>query len=153
MGVLHWGIEHWSELLQNISIVAGLLFTAFSLRSETKARRTDNLMTITKHHREIWSELYQRPGLARVIEPQVNLEHAPLTREERLFLRFLILHINSVHRARKYGVLPELEGFERDVGALLSLPLPKQVWEEMKSLQNESFVRFVEACLAGESKN
>ena len=153
MGVLHWGIEHWSELLQNISIVAGLLFTAFSLRSETKARRTDNLMTITKHHREIWAELYQRPGLARVIEPHVNLEHVPLTREEWLFIRFLILHISSVHRARKYGVLPELEGFERDVGALLSLPLPKQVWEEMKSLQNESFVRFVETCLTNESKN
>jgi hypothetical protein len=153
MGFLHWGSEQWSELLQNISIVAGLLFTAFSLRSETKARRTDNLMTITKHHREIWAELYQRPGLARVIEPQVNLTHAPLTREEWLFIRFLILHISSVHRARKYGVLPELEGFEKDVGALLSLPLPKQVWEEMKSLQNESFVRFVETCLAEESKN
>lgn len=153
MGVLHWGIEHWSELLQNISIVAGLLFTAFSLRSETKARRTDNLMTITKHHREIWSELYNRPELSRVIAAYVNLEHAPLTREEDLFIRFLILHISSVHRAMKYGVLPELEGFEKDVGALLSLPLPNLVWAEIKSLQNESFVLFVESCLADESKN
>lgn len=148
MGVLLWGIEHWSELLQNIGIVAGLLFTALSLRSETKARRTDNLMTITKHHREIWAELYQRPGLTRVIESQVNLEQMPLTREEWLFIRFLILHISSVHRAMKYGVLPDLEGFEKDVGALLALPLPRVVWEEMKPLQNESFVRFVEACLS-----
>lgn len=153
MGFPHWGSEQWSELLQNISIVAGLLFTGLTFRADIKTRRTEYLMVITKHHREIWAELYQRPELARVIEPQVNLEHAPMTREEWLFLRFLILHINSVHRARKYGVLPELEGFERDVGALLSLPLPKLVWEEMKSLQNESFVRFVEACLAEEAKN
>src|SRR5260221_13307070 len=68
MGFLNWASDNWFILLQSLGIIGGLLFTAASLRLDEKTRRVGNLMAITKNHREIWTALYDRPELSRVLD-------------------------------------------------------------------------------------
>ena len=146
MGFLNWASDNWFILLQSLGIIGGLLFTAASLRLDEKTRRVGNLMAITKSHREIWAELYDRPDLSRVLDAEADLKHTAITHEEEWFVRFLILHLNTVYHALKSGVLLNLEGLHRDIRWFFSLPLPKTIWEKMKWLQDSDFVGFVELC-------
>ena len=81
MGFLQWAAQNWFTVLQSAGIIGSLLFTAASLRLDAKARHVGNLMAITKNHREIWGELYQRPELARVIDAGADLEQKPMSDE------------------------------------------------------------------------
>jgi len=145
MGVLTWINDNFT-LIETVGIVGSLLLGAAALRLDEKTRRIGNLMAITKGHREIWSQLYERPELARVIDVGADVEQADITREEELFIWFLILHLNSVYQALKNGVLLNLEGMNKDVGWFFSLPLPRAIWERAKLMQDADFVRFVEYC-------
>ena len=140
---------NWFDILQSLGIVGGLLFTASSLRSETKTRRVNNLLAITKGHRDVWTEFYRRPELKRVLSDRADLGQDEITREEEIFVNFVILHLNCVFYARKTGLVFKLEGLRRDVGWFFSLPIPRAVWTKTKLLQNDDFVSFVEVCLAG----
>jgi hypothetical protein len=146
MEVLPWINDNWFTLLQSAGIVGSLLLAAAALRLDEKTRRIGNLMAITKGHREIWSQLYERPELARVIDAEADLKQRKITREEELFIWFLILHLNSVYQALKNGVLLNLEGMHKDIGWFFSLPLPRMIWERAKFLQDADFVQFVEIC-------
>lgn len=145
MGFFSWIGENWFTLLETVSIVAGLFFTAFSLRIDTKVRHVGNLLTITQQHREIWSEFYKKPELARVLDAKTNPDTA-ISNEEQLFLKFLILHLNSAFRAMKSGMFLSPEGLRADVREFFVLPIPKRVWEKMEPLQDRDFVTFVESC-------
>src|SRR5258708_5303031 len=134
MGVLAWSSDNWFILLQSIGIIAGLVFTAASLRLDAKTRRVGNLMALTKSHPGIWSELYDRPELARVIAATVDLKQKAMTLDEEWFIRFVILHLNTVYHARKEEVLLNLEGMHKDVRWFFSLPLPQMVWGKLKPL-------------------
>lgn len=147
MDISRWIAENWFDLFQSIGIVGGLLFTAYSLRSEAKTRRVNNLLAITKGHREVWTEFYRRPGLKRVFADRADLSREGMTREEQIFVNFVILHLNSVFYALKSGLAFKIDGLRRDVGLFFSLPIPNAVWMKTKALQNEDFVMFVEACL------
>lgn len=146
MGILNWVSDNWFNLFQTGGIIASLLFSAAALRLDARARRVGNLMSITKNHREIWTELYHRPELARVLEPKVDLNVAPISRDEDLFIRVLILHLNSVYHAQKDGLLLNLEGLPKDIQGFFSLPLPQIIWEKIKPLQDTDFVDYVEFC-------
>jgi len=43
-------------------------------------------------------------------------------------------------------VVVKVEGLRRDIAQFLSLPIPREVWEKIKVLQNDDFVAFVESC-------
>ena len=146
MGGLNWLADNWIVILNATGVVGELFFTAVSIRAETRTRRIANLLTITANHRDIWSELYDRPGLARVLDPFVNVIKRPVRQDEEIFVIFIILHVYSVYQAMKDGLFVRLEGLSKDIGWLFSLPIPKAIWEKMKALQNEDFVRFVEEC-------
>jgi len=146
MGGWRWIAENWIVVLNAIGVVGGLLFTGFSVRSETRTRRISNLLTITANHREIWAELYDRPRLTRVLDPSANLAKKPVRQDEELFVIFLILHAYSVYQAKKDGLFVKLKGLSKDIGWLFSLPIPQAIWEKMKVLQNDAFVAFVEQC-------
>ena len=148
MGVLLWFGTNWFDILQSIGIVAGLLFTGAALRLDEKTRRITNLIEITKEHREIWSELYSRPELARISEASVNLTQTTITPEEELFVSLLILHLNSAYHAMKAGVYMKPDGLREDVQKFFSRPIARAVWEKTKALQDADLVRFVEACLS-----
>src|SRR3954447_9301601 len=111
MSGLHWIAYNWFNLLNSVGIIGGLLFTAFSLRSETKTRRVANLLTITRNHRELWSEFSGRPELHRILsEHPPNLKRIPCTLNEEIFVNAVILHLNSAFEALKNDLYIKPEG-------------------------------------------
>ena len=146
MGIGEWILQNWFNLFSAIGIIAGLWFTAFSLRSETKTRRVANLLTITANHREIWKEFLNNPKLARVRDAAADTAKQPVTDAERVFVTLVILHINSVYYAMSDQLVVKYEGLRRDIAQFFSLPIPKAVWEKTKQFQNDALVRFIEEC-------
>ena len=142
----NWLVREWFTLLQSAGIVGGLLFTAFSMREENKTRRIGNVLAVTHNHREIWTEIFHRPELRRVLHSDVDLEKFPISEEEQIFVNFVILHLNSVFDAMKEKLVLRPEGLRKDVGRFFALPIPRAVWNQMKPLHEEEFVRFVESC-------
>jgi len=142
-----WFTQNWFDLFSSVGVIAGLAFTAFSLRSDTKTRRVANLLTITSNHREVWKEFLNDPGLARVLDASADLNSKPLTREEEMFVNLVILHASSTYYALKDKVVIKLEGLRPDVAEFLSLPIPNAIWKTVKATQNKDFVDFVESCL------
>jgi hypothetical protein len=146
MGIGEWILQNWFNLFSAIGIIAGLWFTAFSLRSETKTRRIANLLTITANHREIWKEFLNNQKLARVRDAAADTAKQPVTDAERVFVNLVIQHINSVYYAMSDQLVVKYEGLRRDIAQFFSLPIPKSVWERMKVFQNDALVRFIEEC-------
>ena len=142
-----WLAENWFNLFSSAGIIAGLWFTAFSLRSDTKTRRVANLLTITANYREVWKEFFQNPVLIRVIDPRANVLKKPVTSDEEFFVHMIISHISSVYEALKDELVTKQEGLRRDVKSFFSLPIPKAVWNNTKLLQNQDFAAFIESSL------
>lgn len=137
---------HWFDFIETVGIVGGLLFTAHSLRSETKTRRIANLLTITANHREIWKEFLNNPKLSRVRDATADTIKQPVTDDEQLFIIMVILHISSAYYSMKDGLVVKLEGLRGDVAQILARPVPKAVWEKIRQFQNDDFVAFIESC-------
>ena len=137
-------IQNNLPLLQSAGIIGGLFFTGWSLWIDARVRRVQNLITITAHHREIWSEIYKNPELKRIIDPKADLENRPISIPERLFTRSLFLHLSAAFHASKTGMFSEPDGLQRDIRNFLRLPIPKQVWKQSKGNHNHEFARFVE---------
>lgn len=148
MGFLAWIADNWFTLLQSLGIIAGLVFTAVSYRIDARTRRTEHLFTVMEHYRDIWSVVYDRPTLSRVLSDSVDLDKAPVTDEEELLVLMLIFHLVTVFRSQKGGLLDHFEGLERDVCWFFSLPVPRLVWSKKKGWQDREFVRFVNECLS-----
>jgi hypothetical protein len=87
--------------------------------------------------------------LSRILNDQIDLETFPVTDAEAVFLTLLFLHLWSTFNAVDDGLLIAPQGIAADVRWLLARPIPRVVWERSKSLQDEEFVAFVEACLNG----
>src|SRR5688572_32634486 len=101
MTFLNWIQDNGFTLLQSLGIIGGLFFTGLSLRVDAKVRRVANGFELRKQHREIWSQLYSKPHLRRVLNANEDLARAPVTREEELFVNFLILNLTNAHRAMR----------------------------------------------------
>src|SRR5471030_1500697 len=143
MAELHWIRDNWFNLLNAVGIIGGLLFTAFSLRSETKTRRIANLLSITKNHREIWMEFSHRPELHRILDDHLQRpQHDPYTQDEEIFVNAVIFHLNSAFESMKNDLFIKPEGLRRDVATFFTLPIPRLVWEKARLLQNDDFVAF-----------
>lgn len=145
MDFIPWLSLHGFTLLQSIGIVGGLLFTGLSLRIDTKVRRVSTLITITQQHRDIWTQLYRRPEMARIVDPSVDVARQPVSSEEELLVTLLVLHLNSAYRAMEQGMFVRPQGLRNDIARFFALPIPRAVWAKIRSLQDEDFVRFIEA--------
>ena len=141
-----WLANNSFNLLSAAGVIGSLWFTASSLRSETKTRRVANLLTITANHREVWKVFLADKSLARVRSASADIIKQPLSDAERVFVTFVILHMSSVFYAMSDQLVVKLEGFRRDIAQFLSLPIPRDVWDKIKVLQNDDFVVFVESC-------
>lgn len=146
MGLLRWLGENWFTALQSAGIIGGIFFTGVALRIDAQVRRVGNLITLTQQHREIWKHLFELPELSRVLDAEPNLERKPVTSQEELFVRLVILHASSAHHARKHAMYLSPDGMQMDIGLFFALPIPRIVWDKSKALQDEEFVRFVEYC-------
>ena len=143
MGIWGWLADNWFNVFGSAGI-AGLWLAAVALRGEAKARRSANLLTITSNHREIWQEYLNNPKLARVRDAAADTVKHPVTEAERVFVTSVILHASSAYYAMKDQLLVELKGTQRDVAQFVSLPIPRDVWKNIRSFQNDDFVAFVE---------
>ena len=148
MTVLQWASDNWPTLIQNLGIIGGLLFSGYSAWKSERSRKIGNLISVTAHYREIWSEFYAQPQLARVLEKTADLVKLPVTRKEELFVNTLFLHLDVVRRATKIGMFFKLDGIRKDVREFMSLPIPRAVFEKNKPFQDKDFTKFVESCLA-----
>ncbi len=147
MGAWEWISQNWFDLFSTAGIIGGLLFTAISLRSETKTRRVANLLTITANYREVWKEFFQWPELVRVIDPLADVVKQPVTPDEEFFVNMVVSHTSSVYEALKDELVIKQEGLRRDVKSFFSLPVPKAVWQRTKLLQNQDFAAFIDSAL------
>lgn len=147
MEIIHLATGHAFDLLGSVAIIASLLFTAVELQHVGKAQRVSNLLTITRQHREIWSELFRQPTLKRVLDPQADLVTNPVTTEEELFVTFLILHLDAVFKADHAKMFEPATTLRRDIAGFFALPIPKAVWQKSRPLQDVDFVAYVESAL------
>jgi hypothetical protein len=141
-----WFANNSFNLLSTAGVIGSLWFTAISLRSETKTRRIANLLAITASHREVWKVFLNDKGLARVRDASADTTKQPVTDVERVFVIFVIFHMSSVFYAMSNQLVVKVEGLRRDIAQFFSLPIPRDVWEKVKVLQNDDFVAFVESC-------
>lgn len=148
-GVTAFIARNWIDILQSVGIIAGLLTSAYTIRKEGEVRRIQNLFTLTKSHREIWSQVVEKPELARVLSEKPDLDRDPITHAEHLFVLFLILHLASSFEARKQGMYFAEHGLSADAGEFFKLPIPRAVWRQVRKYQAPEFTRFVERCLNG----
>jgi len=149
MDIGDWLADNSINLLTAIAGIGGLWFAAFSIHEEAKARRVANLLAITANHREIWKEFLNHDKLARIRDASVDTAKQPITDAERVFVNLVIQHINSVYSAMNNQLVVKVEGLRRDVAQFLSLPIPREIWEKIKVLQNDDFAAFVESCRNG----
>jgi hypothetical protein len=149
MGFTEWLFETGFTLLQSVGIIGGLWYAARSFRMDARVRRVGNLLEIIEHHRQIWSQLYVRPKLARVRDESPDLKKYPITIEEELFVTQVILHLSGVFEATREGVIYPFDGATEDIREFFSRPIPNEVWCRKRIFQNRSFVRFLDQILEG----
>ena len=142
---LVWTEQNWISLTQCVGIVGGLVFTALSVRRDTKARRVSDLLALSKLHRDLWSEVHRRPELSRVMDTEADLVGCPVSAAERTFLFVVITHFHTGWHLARNGALLSLNVLAEDAGWFFSLPIPKAVWAESKNDRDPKFVQFVEA--------
>jgi len=151
MGFNEWVGYNWLALLQTGTVAGGLLLVGFAILLDSRARRVGNLIQLTQQHRDLWERLYTQPELAHILDPAADPAQTPVTAEEELFVIFLILHLSSTYYAMRVGFFQKLRGLRKDIEQLFSLPIPRAVWDKVKDLQDEPFVKFVERSIADPS--
>lgn len=146
-----WATDNWFTLLQTLAILSSFAFTCITLRRDEKSRRISNLMLLTANHRDIWKEIFDRPELRRVLATNPHLDTKPVTDDETLFVKILILHLNSAHHAITSGLIIAPEGVGADIRIFFAHPIARLVWDEIRDLQDRAFVEFVESHFPDES--
>jgi len=147
MGILDWFGQHWFDFFQTVAVVGSLIYTGIALRDETRARRITNLLTLTENHREIWMSLFKFPGLARVLDDSPDCGKNQVSVSEQLFVMLVIHHLHSTFQSMKDGLVLKPKSVSRDVASFFGLPIPNGVWKQVRSLQDDDFVAFVDSCL------
>jgi hypothetical protein len=135
----------WFNLIQTISIVMGLLFTGVTLRREISSRRLSNLLALKQEHRELWNTIHERPELSRIMKADLDLLASPMTEEEEVFLRQLVVHVAVSWQLIQQGTPLDLQSFRTDVSEFFNLPLPKKAWQMVKTSQEKKFRQFLES--------
>lgn len=137
----------WFEILQSFGIVAGLLYTAATLRLDLNTRRVENRMAIVRYHRELWKGFHSEPKFSRILDTNVDLRMTPTTAEEQRFVELLILHLGSVLYAWRNDLIETPSEIEADIREFFSLPIPRSVWEKRKHLRDPDLIGFVERAM------
>jgi hypothetical protein len=143
-----WLETNWFNLSQTAGIVLGLLFTGFALLNDSRNRHLSNLLALKQEHRALWSVVHENPHLARILEREVDLVSAPMTNDEEIFLRQMIVHFAVAWEFIKDGVPLNADAFRKDAAEIFSLPLPKTVFERVRGAQAPDFAAFIDGALA-----
>jgi len=125
------------ELIQTISIVLGLIFTAKSFRRATKsddennrARQMESLLRLTENYNKLKTTLIDKPEFAVIFESR--RKSTKITPIQEHYIKQKIMHMFIVYKAVELGQLENFEGLRKDMQQFLSLPLPAIVWKKNK---------------------
>lgn len=150
--------SHWFEIIQTVGIltgflfsVAGLAYTAFEFRRQTKSILTSNRLQIVEGHRQLTLFRLSNPGLSRIKQTKVNLQTKPITDLEADWLGLKFLHFSACFYAIQNGQYEKPERLTDDIRDFFNLPLPAAAWNRAKAFHNAAFVRYVEGCLTNPS--
>lgn len=141
MGNWEWIGANWFVLLQTVGIVASLLFTGFSMRSEARSRRLNNVIRLSDNHRSIWSLVFDRPHLRRHFANDANSER-------RLLVIMLIIHLHTTYRAVQARELVAPTQLAEDIRQFFSDEFTLKIWKDVSRLQDPDFVEFVDMTIA-----
>lgn len=105
------------------------------------------ILALAELHRALWSQVYSREDLKRVVSEAVDLNAQPLTVAEEEFLNQALILFQTGWQMARLGTVHKEAALEADVRGFFSLPLVQIAWERSKSRRDEVFVRFVERAL------
>jgi hypothetical protein len=148
MDIIQWAIEHGSDLLGAIGIIASLAFTGIALRRDHKALLVANLIAITAAHRDLWQYYADHPEVHRVLSPNADLDSLPVTDAERVFVTSAFQHLAMVHTAKKYGTFVTEQHIDRDIREFFTLPIPSEVWRQTRKFHSSEFTNYVNVAAA-----
>lgn len=138
-----WLQENWIDLAQTAVIIVALWVAAKQLYLNNAINKYRVHMDIVKSHREIWSQIILDENLSRIAEETLDLTKSPITKPEKKFTIFLILHVSTLFSASKRRFLSISEEDKEDIKGLFALPIVKKVWSEIKDLYSNKFVKFI----------
>ncbi len=139
-----WLNDNWFSFLQSVGIGGSLLFTAVILRKDLQAKRITEYLTLASQHRRLWGQLHRRPSLARLLDPERDIQERPVTNQERLFLELAFVHFHTGWLLACEGSLTPMAVLAADAGHFFRLPVPAFVWERTKNVMEPEFVTFIE---------
>jgi len=145
-----WFESNWTNLVQSLGVIASLLFTAISIRSNTRARQASDFLTLAERFNEVWSETGRNPSLHRIFDTECDLVEKPITAEEREYLNKIFVHyyVSWLLIDKKQSLLPRT-ALKIDAQHFFILPIPNRVWTETRQTRDPRFVSFVEESLSG----
>lgn len=126
-----------------------MLFAVYSLREQTRQLKVGNALVITQHHRELWGYMLDHPDLQRVFDKTADIVAQPISERERMFVNMMFLHSSVCLKAAREKVIPPIEGIEADIRDILSYPLPKAVWKDVRPYHEKTFAAFVQQSFLG----
>jgi hypothetical protein len=145
-----WLSNNWFTGLNTVAIIAALIYPQISLRRDERSRRVGNLFQLTGQHHDVWSQLFTKPELKRLLRADVDITQHPATAEEMLFITFLVLNLNSAHYAIKNRLIDSPRRLGTDIRTFFARPIPRAVWTDIRHFQDDDFVAFVESHFAPE---
>lgn len=148
MEVLHW--LHYLESFEGLIVTLGLLLTAYTIRKDERARRISNTLIIYERFDQLWGKIFSNTDLERILKEDVDLQKQPVSAQESVWVKMMLLHLDVVRRASREGMFIKLEKLKFDVRQFMSRPIAKAVWERLKPFQDNEFIVFVEDCMKSE---
>lgn len=132
------------QLIQVIGIVLSFLLSFFAFLYNIKVTKVNNGLLIAHYHREIWLEYCRNDNLNRIFKMDVDLNHVPLTDQEKQFVNMIFIHIEESLSATNRKSAYKIEGLKDDIIDILSYPIPMNVWQENKNYHDKFFFDFIE---------
>lgn len=142
--MLLWIVNHWSVILGDIGIIAGLFFSGLGFWMDVRIRRAQTVLELTKSHRDLWSLVRSTPVGRALHDRERDLGISPRTDAETDLVNLLLLHLRSAFRASKAGIYVLPERLHDDISDLFAVPVVRDAWEELKTYHDADFVVFVE---------
>ena len=144
----------WAEdpaaILRLAFFTIGTILAIITLRKNTKSTQIGNLLSITQSHRDIWSKALEDEDLTAILSGDFDI--SDITRKQRMFINFIILHFASSFEAQKRGALIKAEQLRMDANSFFNLPAPNYIWKHQQKFQNSQFRNFVNDCIENGDK-
>lgn len=144
-----WLAANWFSIAQTAGIVAAFAATFLQLRAMLRASRLQTAQAILATHRELWQLVYSNPSLAHIVEVTKTDGPIGITLDEQQFISQMVNHLQFMWRAQNERMFVWTQGDYLDVKDFLSLPIPRQQWQEIRKYHPDDFVTFLDGVIAG----